>query len=41
MIDDDTDLPLWTILLLVTTKLAGAVLSVAPLVHPGTVLNLG
>ena len=40
MIDDDTHFPLWTVLLLVTTKLAGAVLSVAPLVHPRAVLDI-
>ena len=37
----NTNLSVRTILLLVTAELAGAVLSVAPLVHPGTVLNLG
>ena len=40
MIGYYTHLSLRTILLLVTAELADPVLRVAPLVHPGTVLNL-
>ena len=36
----NTNLSVRTILLLVTAKLAGAVLSVAPLVHPRAVLDI-
>ena len=39
VISEDTDLPLRTVLLLVTAELAGAVTGVAPLVHPGAVLG--
>ena len=40
VIGNHTDLSLRTVLLLVTAELADPVLRVAPLVHPGTVLNL-
>ena len=40
VIGNYTDLSLRTVLLLVTAELADPVLRVAPLVHPGTVLNL-
>ena len=40
IISYDTNLPLRTVLLFVTAKLADAIRGVAPLVHPGTVLQL-